>query len=353
LPGCDAAAVEEQIRKQLRARRPVPILSLSWGRLRGEEAQSQETRSPVAIHKPLRPAQLLDALCRTMSVQILRDKKAPLTPLLDSTLAERFPMELLLADDNPINQKVGVTVLQKLGYRANLASNGVEVLKALEEKAYDLVFLDVQMPEMDGLEAARRICERWPAEQRPLIVAMTGNALLGDREKCLAAGMDDYISKPVRVGELQAIIERWGPARRSRAAEPRQPVETNKWVDLAVIQDLRAIAGAGGRTMLDELVGLFLAGAPARLAEIRNAKADAERLAFQAHALKGMSLNLGASAIVEICQELENLARSGKLDTVHAALDKLQVAVAETEATLRSLESRPRNDSSRQLQNRS
>ena len=118
---------------------------------------------------------------------------------------------MLLADDNAINQKVGLSVLQKLGYRADVANNGLEVLKALEQKAYDILFLDVQMPEMDGLEAARQICQRWPADKRPRIIAMTGNALIGDREKCLQAGMDDYISKPVRVTEFQAALERWGP----------------------------------------------------------------------------------------------------------------------------------------------
>src|SRR5208337_2570144 len=101
---------------------------------------------------------------------------------------------------------------------ADVANNGLEVLKALEQKVYDVLFLDVQMPEMDGLEAARQICQRWPAPKRPFIIAMTGNALLGDREKCLAAGMDDYISKPVRVAELQSALERWGPTK-SRSSD--------------------------------------------------------------------------------------------------------------------------------------
>ena len=159
------------------------------------------------------PRPIARRLCRALSVQLQREKKAPRRAGARSRpRPTRLPLRLLLADDNPINQKVGLSVLHKLGYRADVANNGLEVLKALDQKAYDILFLDVQMPEMDGLEAARQICQRWPADKRPRIIAMTGNALMGDREKCLQAGMDDYISKPVRVRELQTALERWAPA---------------------------------------------------------------------------------------------------------------------------------------------
>ena len=115
----------------------------------------------------------------------------------------------MLADDNPINQKVGLSVLQKLGYRADVANNGIEVLSALEQKAYDIIFLDVQMPEMDGLEATRQICQRWSRERRPCLIAMTGNALMGDREKCLEAGASDYIAKPVNTEQLLSLLRVW------------------------------------------------------------------------------------------------------------------------------------------------
>ena len=218
--------------------------------------------------------QLLEALCRAMSVQMQREKKAPAAPTLDPDLARRLPLRLLLADDNPINQKVGLSVLQKLGYRADLAGNGVEVLKALEQKAYDVLFLDVQMPEMDGLEAARQICQRWPADKRPRIIAMTGNALIGDREKCLQAGMDDYISKPIRVGDLQSALERWGAAktrklrhRLSCSASRSGPADN--LLDQAVILELRNMPPSEGVGMLQELVDLFLEGAPQRIAQIQ------------------------------------------------------------------------------------
>ncbi len=109
-----------------------------------------------------------------------------------------------------MNQLVGVKFLEKLGYRSEVASNGLEVIQALERQPFDIIFLDVQMPDMDGYSAASQIRQRWGEEKRPYLIAMTGNAMQGDREKCLDAGMDDYIPKPIRVGDLRTTLEHWG-----------------------------------------------------------------------------------------------------------------------------------------------
>jgi CheY-like chemotaxis protein len=114
----------------------------------------------------------------------------------------------LLAEDNVFNQKLATHLLGQMGYRADLAADGLEAIQSLERQHYDVILMDVQMPEMDGLEAARQICARWPRERRPRIIAMTANAMQGDREMCLAAGMDDYISKPIRPAELADALER-------------------------------------------------------------------------------------------------------------------------------------------------
>jgi CheY-like chemotaxis protein len=111
-------------------------------------------------------------------------------------------LRILLAEDNVVNQKLALRILQQMGYRADLASNGIEAIESVERQAYDVVLMDVQMPEMDGLEASRRIAAKWPAAARPRIVAMTANAMQGDREMCLASGMDDYLTKPIRVERL-------------------------------------------------------------------------------------------------------------------------------------------------------
>ena len=134
--------------------------------------------------------------------------QADAKPIIDFTLAARHPLRILLAEDNVVNQKLALRLLSRMGYRADLASNGVEAIECVERQPYDVVLMDVQMPEMDGLEASRQITQRWPLQQRPRIVAMTANAMQGDREACLAAGMDDYVTKPIRVDALvQALTQ--------------------------------------------------------------------------------------------------------------------------------------------------
>ena len=339
LPDVDGMALACKIRQRSSASSP-PLLLLSSLRLRSDDARPTEAGVSGYVHKPIRPAQLLEALCRAMSIQLHREKKAPASPALDPGMARRLPMRLLLADDNPINQKVGLSVLHKLGYRADIANNGLEVLKALEQKVYDLLFLDVQMPEMDGLEAARQICERWSPERRPAIIAMTGNALTGDREKCLAAGMDDYISKPVRISELQSALERWGPLKTAHSdtkillrAKATSPMEL---LDQAVMAQLRS-TGQAESEKLRENIEQFLEGAPRRLAELGQNIGNASNLGEHAQALKKMGAEAGAKRITKLCQKLEDLGHAGNLESAPAVLQELRAAFALTRTQLHAV----------------
>ena len=339
LPDKEGLALADEIRSQPYGRY-LPLLLLSSVRLRSDDARPAATGISVFVHKPIRPAQLLDALYRALSVQMQREKKAPSAPSLDVNFARRLPLRVLLADDNPINQKVGLSVLAKLGYRADVANNGLEVVQALEQKVYDVLFLDVQMPEMDGLECARQLNHRWTRDKRPVVIAMTGNALMGDREKCLAAGMDDYISKPVRIAELQAALERWGPTKAHKfdtSMLRRKSVTASEILDTSILAELRDIPPTEGVTMLRELIEMFLDSAPARIGQIEQHVGEPIKLAFHAHALKSMSLNLGCKRIVNLSGQLEDLGRAGTVQDALPLVRELEAAFTETKIELDKL----------------
>ena len=161
----------------------------------------------AALAKPLRQSALHDTLMALLGGETSnRLAKVQVKSKLDAGMSQRHPLRILLAEDNVVNQKLALRLLQQMGYRADLASNGIEAIESVARQTYDVVLMDVQMPEMDGLEASRRITTQWMAGQRPRIVAMTANAMQGDRELCLAAGMDDYITKPIRVDQLVSAL---------------------------------------------------------------------------------------------------------------------------------------------------
>ena len=337
LPEMDGLTLAQFIRR-VPGCETTPLLLLTDVRLRSDDTRPGTVGVTLFIYKPLRPAQIFDALVRAVDHMPRTEKKAPPSSEFDSAMAERLPLRLLLADDNLINQKVGVKMLQRLGYRPEVAANGVEVMKLLEQQPFDLIFLDVQMPEMDGLEAARRINAQWPDARRPRLVAMTGNALDGDREKCIAAGMDDYVAKPVRIAELQGVIERWGMERRTTAAGGAvvvSPVASPAPVAVAVldetiIAELNDMKSKDGVPLLHELIDLFAQNAPKHLEQIKNAGDNLEQLGFAAHVFRGMSLNLGANALGNLCQELETLALGGNTFGIPALIPKIEAAFKDT-----------------------
>ena len=200
MPEMDGLTLAAAIREKHDADALPLILFTSLGR---REVGEDEILFAAHLTKPIKPSQLYDGL-----IGIFAAQATPVAPrrrdagTFDPGMAARHPLRILLAEDNAINQKLAVRLLQQMGYRTDVAGNGLEAIQSIERQEYDVVFMDVQMPEMDGMEASRQINKRWGRTDRPRIIAMTANALQGDREKCLAAGMDDYMAKPIRVDDL-------------------------------------------------------------------------------------------------------------------------------------------------------
>jgi CheY-like chemotaxis protein len=220
---------------------------------------------------------------------------------VDSQLATRLPLRILLAEDNVVNQKVALRMLERMGYRAEVANNGKEAIEALQRQPYDVVLMDVQMPEMSGLEAAQQICQRWQ-DQRPRIIAMTAGAMEGDRDRCLEAGMDDYISKPVKVEVLQQALLA------CRASNFEEELEGEAEIDENMLEKLRdSLQEDGEPDVVQELIRLFVQHTPRMLKSMREAIAQqqGETVLKTSHALRGSSSNLGLIGMAKLCGQLE------------------------------------------------
>jgi PAS domain S-box-containing protein len=286
------------------------------------EAFSQADQSHFAafFNKPIKPGQLRHVLAQILSgQQLLPSSNYLISKKVDIESKQLSSLQILLAEDHAINQKIALLMLEKLGYRADIAGNGLEVLEALDRQPYDVVLLDVQMPEMDGLEAARQICQRWQLDTRPHLIAMTANAMQGDREICLNAGMNDYISKPVRMDELVQVLEKCLPLKRingnassieneAKLAQPLVDQDTNHTVlDLAVLETFQREMGGDADGVIAELIGYYLTETP-RLFETMHeaiAQQDLDTLHRSAHSLKASSYSLGATRVGHLCQTLE------------------------------------------------
>jgi signal transduction histidine kinase/HPt (histidine-containing phosphotransfer) domain-containing protein/ActR/RegA family two-component response regulator len=257
----------------------------------------------------------------------------PVGDLESPFLSERFPWRILLAEDNPVNQKVEQLMLSRLGYLADVAGDGYEVLDALRRQRYDLILMDVQMPGMDGLEATRRLRAELPASRQPRIIAVTASVLADQREACFAAGMDDFVGKPVGFAELRSALLRAGgqvspaplppaPAAPRSGALPGDPAP----LDLTYLDSLRHLGELAGKPLIQEIVDSFLAETPRRLELMREAlgRADTKDLAFVAHSLKGSSGQIGAVRVASLSFELEQKGKSGNLGGAAALLTELE-----------------------------
>jgi len=316
----------------------IEVTSLGW------QTTDEERRLFAGFTaKPLKTTQLYQLLLELAGVpRRSLPHRSPSTGQseFDPYMAERLPLQILLAEDNTVNQKLAVLLLMRLGYVVDLADNGEAVLTAVKRKNYDLILMDVQMPLLDGLAATRQIRATLPVARQPHIIAMTANAMQGDREVCLAAGMDDYISKPIQVAELIAALER---AAKGETAPRTVPGTAPKvalppvTLDMETLHQLQASLGRRGAEKVQTLIEAFHESTARLIAEARAAftahhASDMERAA---HSLKSTAATVGAQQLAAVAQELEACGRAGRLDAETGVLvEQLEAAYAAVQVAL-------------------
>ena len=285
------------------------------------------------LNKPVKQSQLYNVLIQIFGGQPTKAKlNHPKPPQIDPHISERLPLRILIAEDHVVNQKLALFMLKNMGYRAEVAGNGLEVLEALRRQSYDVVLMDVQMPEMDGLTATRLICQEWLPGERPRIIAMTANAMQEDRQACLDAGMDDYVRKPIRVEELVQALEKCqltaelAPSP-SYSAHASFLNRENPGTELAplnpkVLQEFRATAGENASAFLAELIDCYFEETPKQLQAMKAAasQGDANAWRSEAHTLKSSSAALGATTFANISKELEVVSSTGAIEALEKVL---------------------------------
>jgi two-component system, sensor histidine kinase and response regulator len=338
MPGMDGIELASSIKAEP-AIAPTQLILLTSTGLRGEAEQARRVGFAAYLTKPVRQSKLYDAIATVMEALPVHDVPIVTTHSIERARAHarerRRRAHVLVAEDNAVNQKVAVRMLERLGYQADVVANGLEALEALSRVRYAAVLMDVQMPEMDGYEATaeiRRLEEG--QDRRTPIIAMTANAMQGDREQALEAGMDDYVPKPVKADELEAVLDRWvskpneaeaSVLEAGDASASREDSEENP-LDRSVFAGLRELQDEGEPDILNELIELFLTDVPPQLAALREAveAGDAHSVERIAHTLKGSCGNMGAVRMEAICAELEEIGRSEDLATAPVRISKLE-----------------------------
>ena len=331
MPEMDGEMLGKKIKGDVDLKDTVLVMLSSMGQ-RGDAARLREIGFAAYLTKPVKQSQLYDCLATVTGTKIEKEAAPEKRLVTRHSLSDerRRQVRILLAEDNIINQQVALHILGKLGFRADAVANGQEAVKALEMIPYDLVLMDVQMPEMDGFEATQRIRNSKFEIRKVPIIAMTAHAMKGDRERCLEAGMDDYISKPIEPDELLKKIETWADIRKEVPAIERKAGEQSdapgKGQDNPPIDLDKAIERAmGDRGFLEKLLEVFLTGLPVQVEALAIAleQGDAESLQREAHTLKGAALNLSAHGVATAALRLEQIGREGNLSEGKKALSEL------------------------------
>jgi len=331
MPEMDGETLGKKIMKDPDLKSTILILSTSIGE-RGDAKRLEKIGFAAYLTKPVKQSRLYDCLATVVGVRKETPKERPPAIVTQHSLTEdqKRGVRILMAEDEIINQKVALNILKTFGYSADVVANGKEAVNALEMIPYDIVLMDCQMPEMDGYEATGKIRspESKVLDHNVPVIAMTAHAMKGDREKCLAAGMDDYVPKPINAEELFEVIEKVARRVQSKKKE-RHPLTSRK--DKPVTEDVFDLSKAlevvaGNKELFQEIFDLFLENLPGYLTQIKEeiARGDARALERAAHRLKGSVGNFGAKRSYETAYRLEQLGKDGKTDEAGDALKELE-----------------------------
>jgi CheY-like chemotaxis protein len=314
MPKMDGFTFVEKI-NQMPALSASTIMMLTSGGQRGDAVRCGAMSIAAYLLKPVRKAELREAIVRVLSAkrQAKQVPAVPSGPRQTTAVKEsKRSLRILLAEDIPVNQNLAVRLLEKRGHSVVVVSTGREALAALEAGSFDLVLMDVQMPDMDGLEATRLLRQREKASgRRQMVIAMTALVIKGDRERCIAAGMDGYLSKPIRVPELDEVLNRCAARGREEslilepADAPEAPLSRNELLERI----------DGDLSLLSELLELFRGEYPGQIRAARQAIANSDAPALErvGHALRGSLGNLAATAASKIAAELESMGKNGDI----------------------------------------
>jgi CheY-like chemotaxis protein/HPt (histidine-containing phosphotransfer) domain-containing protein len=307
----------------------LPVVMLTSLGSEGQVASARQAGIVACLSKPVRKDELRKVISAALNPHARRDLAECAGPAARIMLAGH----VLLAEDNPVNQAVALGMLDALGLTADVAGNGNEVIERLVAERYDVVLMDCQMPDLDGFAATAEIRRREQGSAGHLpIVALTANALDGDRETCVAAGMDDYLAKPFSREQLALALSRWLP----RAASPREnpdfspsasaPDDTGLAgpVNARTLEAIRNLPGTDGTALVNKVIHAYFEDTPVRLAQMKSAieAGDAEALRKAAHGMKSSSANVGAERLAGLCRDLEMIGRDGALDAAPLLLHR-------------------------------
>jgi PAS domain S-box-containing protein len=335
MPEMDGMELGTELRKHRSAEQLPLILLTSLGK-REEHLIVSPRLFSAYVTKPIKKSQLFEIIMNVVSPSLGLPSPAVRRGVINRNLADQLPLRILVAEDNAINQKLMLRMLEQMGYSADRVGNGLEVVDALKRQGYDVVFMDIEMPKMDGLEATRIIAKTLPEQSRPSIIGTTAHSLAEEEQRCLEAGMKAFISKPIRIEELQSVLQRWGTKKLARKSQSDDRPASNSLIDRERLNEISRLGSENDPDLVAQLIDIYLKDYATLLDALQRsiASSDVPALLKAAHKLKGSSLNLGVSGVAEFCKQIENLGATTDLNKMKEFVGQIEDSADFVRATL-------------------